>query len=137
MTQFLLIEAVMPPSLSGMTWKRLLEAPYLVKAARANFPDIHSVWVGRSQDGEISVLIDDAADAMGRNQPYEDTVLAAVLTKITEHAESLALFWATYPDTLPVADTVEELHRIVETDLRESPGGEIYVRWRRSDSLEL
>lgn len=130
MTQFLLAEFTNGPGVTAMTWKRVVESPYLVRAARANFPDIESVWVGRPHAGEMDALIDEAAIAIGNNQSYEESELAAVLTQITEKANALALFWASYPDNLPLADTITELHRIVETDLRESPSREVYVRWR-------
>ena len=132
MTQFLLAEFAKPPGSQGMTWQPVVDAPYLVEAARANFQEIENVWVGRPHAGEIDTLVDEASVAMGNNQPYEESELASVLTQVTEQAEALALFWASYPNDLPLAETVPELHRVVETDIRESPSLEVYVRWRRA-----
>jgi hypothetical protein len=134
MTQFLLVESLSRPAARGFGAKRVVEAPYLVRAARHNFGAIDTVWVIRPDQGEVDSLVDNAVERIQNGGSYRDTELAHLLEDVTETAEGLALFCASYANDLPIAASPSELHERVENELRhaDSAGAELYVRWRRA-----
>ena len=134
MTQFLLVQSAGCPVANGFGAKRVTDSPYLVRAARENFGELDTVWVVRPNEGEVDILVDNALEHIQSGGEYRETHLAQLLATIVGNAEGLALFWASYPNNLPIAAIPAEVHALVESDLRRTgkANPELYVRWLRA-----
>lgn len=133
MTQFLLVRSSTRPHISGFAVEPVTEDDFLRPIAERVLGGADRAWVIRPDAEEMDDVVDASVMAMDGGAAFRETSLARALATIVGSCDGLALFWSSFPDDLPAADSLAHLHEMIEAQLREKrASGEVYGQWNRS-----
>ncbi len=138
MTQFLVcVSKQQPAMIAGLRFGLISPDEEIFSSVGLQLQDLQShanlFWVA-TPDDVLEAILNESSDAIEGGSSFGDTSLGRVVLSLTRQASALALFYASFPEDLPVASNVSELMATLESQLKppQPMGPELYIVWRAS-----